>query len=52
MQIDLTPEMEKYVAADPVKTFNWAIHPEGFSAPGLLELARLQTWTLKPARLR
>lgn len=46
------PEMEKYIATDPVKTFNWVIHPEGFSAPGLLELARLQAWTLKPARLR
>lgn len=46
------PEMEKYIATDPVNTFSWPIHPEGFSAPGLLELARLQTWTLKPARLR
>lgn len=46
------PEMEQYVATDPVKTFNWIIHPEGFSAPNLLELARLQAWTLKPARFR
>jgi hypothetical protein len=46
------PEMERYVATDAVKAFRWAIHPEGFSAPNLLELARLQTWTLKPARLR
>ena len=25
---------------------------QGFSAPELLELGRLQGWTLKPARLR
>lgn len=46
------PEMEKYVATDARVTFNWPIHPEGFSAPELLELARLQAWTLKPARLK
>ena len=45
-------EMEKYFATDPAKTFNWVIHPEGFQAPELLELGRLQGWTLKPARLR
>ncbi len=44
-------EMEKYISNDPVKSFQWAIHPVGFSAPGLLELARLQGWTLKPAVL-
>jgi hypothetical protein len=44
--------MERYVAIDAGKAFSWAIHPEGFSAPNLLELARLQAWTLKPARLR
>ena len=46
------PEMERYVASDPRKTFNWIIHPEGFDGSKLLELARLQAWTLKPARLR
>ncbi|HVP48803.1 MAG TPA: hypothetical protein VMT32_19555 [Bryobacteraceae bacterium] len=45
-------EMEKYVATDAQRTFNWPIHPEGFSAPELLELTRLQAWTLKPARLK
>jgi hypothetical protein len=45
-------EMEKYVATDAKGTFSWPIHPEGFSAPQLLELARLQAWTLKPARLK
>ena len=45
-------EAESHVATDPGKTFQWAIHPEGFTAPNLLELARLQTWTLKPAVLK
>ena len=27
----------------------WVIHKENFRAPKLLELARLQAWTLKPA---
>lgn len=44
-------EMEKYISNDAVKSFQWTIHPLGFSAPGLLELARLQAWTLKPAVL-
>jgi glutathione S-transferase len=46
------PEMEKYIATDATRTFSWPIHPEGFSAPQLLELGRLQAWTLKPARLK
>ena len=27
----------------------WIIHKEGFRAPKILEVARLQAWTLKPA---
>ena len=46
------PEMEKYIATDPVRSFNWVIHPEGFEAGHLLDLARLQAWTLKPALIR
>jgi len=46
------PEMEKYVSTDAAGAFSWPIHPEGFSAPQLLEMARLQAWTLKPARLK
>ena len=45
-------EMEKYVATDPARPFSWVIHPDGFQAPHLLDLARLQAWTLKPAVLR
>ncbi len=43
---------ERHVAADTDKNYGWVIHPPGFSAPELLEQARLQAWTLKPARLR
>jgi len=45
-------EMEKCVSTDAQGAFRWPIHPEGFKAPHLLELARLQAWTLKPARLK
>ncbi len=44
-------EFEKYFATDAEKSFNWVIHPQGFSAPELLELGKLQGWTLKPAQL-
>jgi hypothetical protein len=43
---------EQFIAADPRKAFSWAIHPETFEAPELLELGRLQAWTLKAARLK
>lgn len=42
---------EKYVAEDNVKLWGWVIFPEGFHAPKIMELARLQAWTLKPALL-
>jgi hypothetical protein len=42
---------ETYFASDPYKPFNWIIHPAGFSGAHLLELGRLQGWTLKPAKL-
>jgi hypothetical protein len=45
-------EFENYFSNDPRGSFSWPIHPEGFSAPELLDLGRLQGWTLKPARLR
>jgi hypothetical protein len=43
---------EKYVSTDPKGSFGWPIHPKGFAAPELLDLARLQAWTLKPARFK
>jgi hypothetical protein len=45
-------EFEKYFSNKPREAFSWLIHPEGFSAPELLELGKLQGWTLKPAQLR
>ena len=48
--IEDTPlECEAEVIEDGA--FDWVIFPEGFSAPKLMDLARLQTWTLKPAML-
>lgn len=40
-----------HIAADSVKLWDWPIFPEGFHAAQLMELARLQAWTLKPAIL-
>jgi hypothetical protein len=41
---------ERYVAKDTPNLFGgWVIHKEGFRAPKILEVARLQAWTLKPA---
>jgi hypothetical protein len=45
-------EMEKYVTTDADQSFRWPIHPDGFTASQLLELGRLQAWTLKPAQLK
>jgi hypothetical protein len=44
-------QFEGYFAKDPHKPFDWVIHPEGFDGSRLLELGRLQGWTLKPATL-
>ena len=41
---------ERYVADDTPDLFGgWIIHPEGFRAPRIVEMAKLQAWTLKPA---
>jgi peptidoglycan/xylan/chitin deacetylase (PgdA/CDA1 family) len=41
----------KYVADDSPDLWDWVIFPPGFHAPKLMGLAKLQSWTLKPARL-
>jgi Polysaccharide deacetylase len=41
----------KFVADDSPALWDWIIFPAGFHAPRLMELAKLQAWTLKPARL-
>lgn len=43
---------DRYVATDSPELWSWPIFPEGFHAPQLMELARLQAWTLKPAVLQ
>ncbi|NUR57032.1 MAG: polysaccharide deacetylase family protein [Acidobacteria bacterium] len=43
---------DRYVADDSPTLWGWPIFPEGFHAPRIMELARLQAWTLKPAMLR
>jgi len=40
---------DRYVAEDSPKLWDWPIFPEGFHAPHLMDLARLQAWTLKVA---
>jgi phosphotransferase system HPr-like phosphotransfer protein len=40
---------DRYVAEDSPSLWGWVIFPEGFHAPRIMELARLQAWTLKPA---
>ena len=42
---------DRYVAEDSPGLWSWPIFPEGFHAPRIMELARLQAWTLKPAVL-
>jgi hypothetical protein len=43
---------EQYVSKDAKGSFSWPIHPKNFAPSGLLDMARLQAWTIKPARLR
>ena len=42
----------QYVAKDSPDLWDWPIYHPGFQGTHILELARLQTWTLKPAILR
>ena len=47
---NLAPAAERYIAQDSPGLFGgWIIHKEGFRAPKIMELARGQAWTLKPA---
>ena len=41
----------KYVADDGPNLWGWVIFSRGFRAPALMELAKRQAWTLKPALL-
>jgi hypothetical protein len=44
-------EFGRYFSTDGRRSFDWVIHREGFDGGPLLELGRLQGWTLKPATL-
>jgi hypothetical protein len=41
----------KHVADDGPGLWGWVIFPKGFRAPEMMELAKRQAWTLKPALL-
>jgi hypothetical protein len=45
-------EAKKYVADDSSRLWGWVIFPQGFGAPHMMEIAKLQAWTIKPAVLR
>jgi hypothetical protein len=44
-------EAARYVSADDPQLWGWVIYPPGFKAPAMMELARPQAWTIKPAVL-
>ncbi len=49
--VGITNSLERFIAPDSPSLFGgWIIHREGFRAPRVVEIARLQAWTLKPAR--
>jgi hypothetical protein len=41
----------RYVSDDDPKLWTWVIFPPGFHAPALMDLAKRQAWTIKPAVL-
>ena len=47
---NLSIKPAQHIAQDTPNLFGgWIIHKEGFRAPKILDIARLQAWTLKPA---
>jgi len=53
-EVSLAPaqlDASKYVTRNTHETWNWPIFRPGFTGNHLLDLARLQAWTLKPAQL-
>jgi hypothetical protein len=52
--VTLTParlRAAKYVADDDAPLWGWVIFPPGFRAPAMMQLAKRQAWTIKPAVL-
>lgn len=53
-KITITPTplgCAKYVSDDKPELWKWVIFPADFRAPAMMELARRQSWTIKPALL-
>lgn len=51
-QIEVSPTKlatAKYVADDDPRLWGWVIFPPEFRAPALMDLAKRQAWTVKPA---
>jgi hypothetical protein len=51
-QIEIAPATlatTKYVADDHPDLWKWVIFPPGFRAPKVMEMAKRQAWTIKPA---
>jgi hypothetical protein len=44
-------EAKRFVADNSPQLWQWVIFPKGFDAPGMMEIAKLQAWTIKPAVL-
>jgi hypothetical protein len=42
----------QHVSEDKPGLWGWVIFPPGFKAPAMMDLARRQAWSLKPAVLR
>ncbi len=42
----------EYVSNDSPQLWSWPIFPPGFHSSHIVSLAKLQAWTLKPARIR
>jgi hypothetical protein len=38
-----------YVADDDPRLWGWTVFPRGFRAPAMMDLAKRQAWTIKPA---
>ncbi len=54
-KIEVTPAKlaaAKHVSADNPKLWTWVIFPPGFKAPAMMDLAKQQAWSLKPALLK
>jgi hypothetical protein len=53
-KIEVAPvklSVAKYVSEDRPELWKWPIFPPGFRAQAMMELARRQAWTIKPAVL-